>query len=190
MKPILKFSLLAFGIVLMMFSCKATHGISSNQLVKDYYSGLNQGNFELFSKHLADSVQTMEMDFLLTKNPQELYTQFQWDSVFKPEYKIMQMAKSDDSVKVSIAKTCERTRFLQDADLIYKATFVIKDEQIAKIQTTDFVFLDDQKWPQRRDTLVAWIDTNHPELSGFIYDLTPKGAVNYLKAIELYENRK
>lgn len=45
-------------------------------------------------------------------------------------------------------------------------------------------------WQMERDSLVKWVSINHPELDGFIHDLTMNGAINYLKAIELYENSK
>jgi len=38
--------------------------------------------------------------------------------------------------------------------------------------------------------LVVWVEENHPELDGFIHDMTMKGAQDYVNSIELYEARR
>lgn len=190
MKKILKYSILFSAIACLLMSCRTTNGFSSEKMVNDYYSGLSSGNFDLFAKYLADDVKTVEMDQVLTTDIEGLKTQYRWDSVFKPKYRIMDLSENEDSVYVTISKNCIRTRFLQDSALIYKATFVVSDEKIQSIETTDYVYLNLEKWPVRRDSLVSWTERNHPNLSGFIYDLTPEGAEKYLKAMELYSDQK
>lgn len=54
----------------------------------------------------------------------------------------------------------------------------------------DYKNFDLYQWSSRRDTLVKWIETYHPELSGFNFDMTKNGAENYLKSIELYEDKE
>jgi hypothetical protein len=41
-----------------------------------------------------------------------------------------------------------------------------------------------------REEFFNRIDKNQPELNGFLHDQTKTGGMKYLKAIELYENKK
>ncbi len=45
-------------------------------------------------------------------------------------------------------------------------------------------------WERNKNELLSWIDENHSELNGFIYDQTESGGMKFLKAIELYKNKK
>jgi hypothetical protein len=47
-----------------------------------------------------------------------------------------------------------------------------------------------EKFVKNRDELVNWISENHPELNGFLNDQTKSGGLYYLKAIQLYKNKK
>ena len=65
-----------------------------------------------------------------------------------------------------------------------------KSRKISKIEDFEYIGTDWEKWVNERDSLVRWINKNHPKLDGFVHDLTMKGAMNYVKAIELYQNDK
>ena len=183
--------LLESALILLVIACSIDKTQrNKTQLVQDYYMGLNLGNFKLISGCVADSVITSEKDFILSRTRLELYQHFQWDSVFRPNYQIIDVKDLEQAVQLTVIKQCERIQFLQDTAMVYKVNITFSDGKITQIQTTDYVFLDFTKWQPRRNTLVKWIDVNHPELSGFVNDLTLNGAQNYIQAINLYTNEK
>jgi hypothetical protein len=63
-------------------------------------------------------------------------------------------------------------------------------DRITSIETTKYIIFDDSIFVKNRDELLSWVDINHPELNGFINDQTKTGGMKYLKAIELYKNKK
>ena len=147
-------------------------------------------NFDRISTCVSDSILISEMDHVVSSDRQELYIHFQWDSVFTPKYKIIDLISNEDTVVVTASKICQRIKYLHDKPTVYKANFVIDHQQIVKVETTEFIEFDYKIWEARRDSLAAWIDDNHNTLSGFQYDLTLQGAHNYLEAIDLYNRYK
>jgi len=62
--------------------------------------------------------------------------------------------------------------------------------KISKFEDFESIGTNWTVWEKEKEALVSWIKTNHPELDGFINDMSLNGAVNYLKAIKLYRARK
>ena len=54
------------------------------------------------------------------------------------------------------------------------------------MEDLDYMDVNWGTWSQKRDTLGNWIRNNHPNLDGFVNDITMEGAKDYLKAIELF----
>ena len=179
------------GFMTIPISCNTKQQTNSQeQLIKDYYNGLTTGDFKLISKCISDSILIIEKSYVLTNNRNDYYRHTQWDSVFKPKYNLIDLKKDSDSYVALVSKICKRIEFLQDTVITFKEKLEIKNNQIVKMQLLDYILLDFEKWQQRTESLIAWIDNNHPELSGFNTDLTLKGAQNYLKAVDLYKNKK
>lgn len=178
------------GLIITMISCNSKKSTDSkDQIIKDYYSGCNSGNFNMISECISDSIMTTEMEYILTRNRNELYKQFQWDSVFQPKYNLIDLENDSNSYVATISKICKRIDFLQDTVITFTVKIDFKDDKIIKMQLTDYVLLDFIKWQQRTETLISWINQNYPELSGFNNDLTKSGAQKFLKAVDLYRDK-
>ncbi|MBN1953363.1 MAG: hypothetical protein JW801_19315 [Bacteroidales bacterium] len=193
MKKLITYTLLTIALI---WSCnsgsdkpKASEPLT-DKIIGTYFNGLNESNFKKIASCISDSLLTMEGGFVLTKSSKDYYIHFQWDSVFSPTYQLLNSEKiSDSSIVVTISKICDRIRYLHDTATVYKAKIDLTANRITKINNLELVVFDTLKWGTRRDALVAWIRTNHPELDGFIMDQTPAGAKHYLQAIELYTSR-
>ena len=182
-------------IKIFLITCMFMIGISCNQknielshkdIVVEYIKGLNESDFSSFSDFLNDSIVSMEGDITISKTKTDLYTIFQWDSVFSPEYRLIDTIENPNNIEVIISKECHRIRFLHDSSTIYRSIFEFEDNKISKITTVENIIFDTSKWQVRRDSLVNWIDSNYPELQGFIYNQTIQGANDYIKAIHYY----
>jgi hypothetical protein len=179
------------GLMIIQTSCSSKQRTDSQeQIIKYYYNGLSTGNFKLISKCISDSILIIEKGYILTNNRNDYYQHIQWDSVFKPKYNLIDLKKDSDFYVAIVSKICKRIEFLQDTVITFKEKIEFKNNQIDKMQLLDYLLLDFEKWQQRTESLIAWIDKNHPEISGFNTDMTLKGAQNYLKAVDLYKNKK
>tara|TARA_R110002167_G_C12410901_1_gene627904 strand:- start:185 stop:532 length:348 start_codon:yes stop_codon:yes gene_type:complete len=113
-----------------------------------------------------------------------------WDSIFDPTYKILQIEQEDEIVKAKISKIDKRISFLHQEPIVTNQIIRFDNDKIIGLETTVYVIFNDSIFVKNRDRLVNWIEENHPELNGFLYDQTKTGGLKYLKAIELYKNNQ
>jgi hypothetical protein len=183
--------LLFIGFTVFFTGCQFEKKELDPQLiVREFYTALNNSNLIKASIFIDDNIVASEFQFIQVQSKDEWLTQFKWDSVFNPTYTILELKEVDGKVVATVSKECKRIRFLHDSATIYKVEYGFLDGKIKKDSIFEYLVFDFEKWQSRRDSLVSWVDLNHPDLSGFIYDQTISGGQKYLDAIKFYENEK
>ena len=171
-------------ILLCLLGCNKT--ISPLETAKSYYNALDQSDFKTLSPLLADSIVSKEIVYetMFSKNG---YIELQrWDSVFRPTYKILEIDEIDGKVKSKISKSCSRILFLNGEPIITEETMTFNEGKIDSVIIDTYVVFNAQRWDSVRSKLVNYINQNHKHLNGFIHNQTVKGALDYIEAIELF----
>ena len=123
-------------------------------------------------------------------NLDSYYEEFKWDSIFRTSYKIVELIEEDDWVMATVVSNSIKYEFLKNNPLTCQYRISFNSDKISKIESLECLGVNWDIWQEQKDTLVSWIDKNHPKLDGFIHDMTMNGALNYLKAIALYKEEK
>lgn len=175
--------ILVFGLLI---SCNHP---DNQTILENYMDGYYNHGYHGISIMLADSVSIIDVpDYKVTYSKDEYKVIYQWDSVFKPSNEFEIIGQTDTTIDILEKRYSKRFEFLEHNPLIMKQRIHFKQGVITTIENREYMNFDVPKWTSNRDSLVSWIDINHPELTGFINDLTKKGAEDYLKAIKLYKN--
>lgn len=182
------------GLLLLInigyISCKNSENeIDKLEIVKQYYAVLNNSDYSGMSSWFADSLVTKEGGYEQVYSQSEYLEFLKWDSVFDPTYEILKIEQEGEMVKATISKSDKRILFLLEELFITNQIIRFQNDKILSVETT-YVNFDYPIWERNKNELLSWIDENHPELNGFIYDQTETGGLKYLKAIELYEKTK
>ncbi|GAA5025089.1 hypothetical protein GCM10011506_09310 [Marivirga lumbricoides] len=164
--------------------------LTHKEIIKQYYDAFNHSDFEKVKELIADSIVFTEGDYVMPYSKESFHEKFRWDSVFKPTYKIIELKEHGNQVIATVAVTSLRFKFLKNNPLTCSHKFSFKSGEIVKSEALDCIDADWIVWQKERDTLVKWVSMHHPDLNGFIHDLTMKGAVNYVRAMNLYTNRR
>ena len=153
---------------------------------------MDSSNHSEMALLLADSLVTKETEYNYeqTFTLNEYVEWLKWDSIFDPTYKILQIEQEDEIVKTKISKIDKRISFLHQEPIVTNQIIRFDNDKIIGLETTVYVIFNDSIFVKNRDRLVNWIEENHPELNGFLYDQTKTGGLKYLKAIELYKNNQ
>lgn len=164
--------------------------LSHKDTVSKYYNAFDSGNYNEIKAIINDSVTIIAGDFITPYNHESFYEFFKWDSIFRPSYEIIELEEKNDLIFVTVTQDNIRNEFLKNNPLIFKHKISLNSGKISTIEDMDYEGPDWNAWIKQRDSLVSWIKINHPELDGFINDLTMKGSKDYLKAIELFTSNK
>ncbi len=179
--------LLVFAGFLCLTCQETKPKVNQANLTHQFYHAMSASDLEALASLYKDSVRVGEGPYLNVIAFPDYQDWLQWDSVFHPQYDILELEESDSIVWVKIAKTCERILFLNGKPLITREALTFQEGKVHSLVIQEYIDYDQEAWVARREKLVAWVAKNHPELDGFIHDQTRQGALNYLKAIELYQ---
>lgn len=178
--------LITFGVL----SCKTSENeIDNLEIAKDYYSVLNNSDHTRIKAFLIDSLFTADDTYKQTFTLKEYQEWMQWDSLFHPTYKILDIQKENNTVKAKISKTDKRILFLHEAPIVTHEVLHFDNNKIISIERNTLVFNADT-FVKNRDSIVNYIHETHPELNGFLHDQSIHGGLKYLKAIERFKHRK
>lgn len=181
-------TLLLFLLFTILISCNSKKESSEIDLIKAYYLALNESQLSRVSDLFYDSIRMRENNYLYTASKDSFYLKLQWDSIFQPNYELLEIKEVDKGVEVKVSKTDPRILFLNEEPNINKELFTFKQGKIYSSEILEYIVFNWDLWDENRSKLVNWIQKNHPELEGFLHDQTKQGAINYLKVIKLYQD--
>ncbi|MEP2690017.1 hypothetical protein [Maribacter dokdonensis] len=176
-------------LLLFLTSCQQQN-VNRTAVVKSYYSAFDSGDYNALKAITNDSVTIISGDFTTNYDKEAFYEFYKWDSIFKPTYNTIKIEEENNTVLVTVAQKNKRNSFLQNNPLKFKVRVSFTSGKISKLEELEYINVNWNEWNQQKNALVEWVQLNHPELDGFVNDMTMKGAMDYLKAIELYEKKE
>ncbi len=181
---------LFFIILTCLFIRCSEPQLTPEEIVSNYYRARDAADYKVLKTVVYDSITIIAGDFVMPYDPTGFYEEFKWDSVFKPSYTVVESRELNNQVFAAVRINSIRNEFLKNTNMTcnYKISFTAG--KISRIEELDCRDVDWKIWAKERDSLVEWIRNTHPELIGFVNDMTMNGAQNYIKAIELYKTEK
>jgi hypothetical protein len=174
-------------LTLIVFAgCTDRTSLQTKQITA-YYDGFKNSDYEKIKQTLADSLVTTSGDYIMAFSRESYHEKFKWDSVFKPEYELVAIDKKGDHAIATVTVRSSKLTFLKNNPMTCNYRFHLESGTIFKIDELDCPDADWALWQKQVNSLVNWVAENHPEMDGFVNDLTMEGAINYVKAIALYQ---
>lgn len=174
-------------------SCKNSEKDTENtssilELANKYYKALDNSDSSIMPTLLGDSIIIREEtdDYEEQFSKEGYITWLKWESVFEPNYTILDIQEVNGTVTAKLSKIDKRISFLHEEPMIWSETIRFHNDKIVNVTRTEYEVFNLPLFLKNRENLVQWIDENHPDLSGFLYPQNETKARVYLKAIELY----
>lgn len=182
----MKSTFLILLTILLFIGC-GQDKLTKKQTVIHYFNARNSVDFEKVKDLINDSITIIEGTHFMPYSQDSFYEVFKWDSVFQTTYEIVELEELEEQVIASTTLSSIRNEFLQENQMTCKYKLSFTSEKISKIESLDCIDADWEMWQKRVNSLVNWIEKNHPQYNSFIHDMTMQGAKNYVKAIKLYQ---
>jgi hypothetical protein len=177
-------------LTIWIFSCKNSEkGFDKLDIAKKFYIAIDNSNPSKTKELITENFTTKDDGFEQKYSGNEYAEWIKWDSIFQPTYEIIKIEQKNGTVSAKISKIDKRISFLHQEPIITNEIIQFENNKITNINRVSASF-NVERFVKRRDELVSWIAENHPELNGFLNDQTITGGKKYMKAIELYRNRK
>jgi len=184
---------LSFLLTIGFSSCKTSEKETNKlEIAKKYYKCLNNSDDFGIASILGDSITIRESedDYEEYFSKKGYVDWLKWDSVFEPTYKILEIKQENETVKAKISKIDKRIFFLHEEPMVWHEIIRFNNNKIIKVDRIHYEVFNIPRFVKNRDGLVSWINENHPELNGFLNAQTKLVGMKYLKAIEMYQNKK
>ncbi|WP_435624609.1 hypothetical protein [Flagellimonas sp.] len=182
---------LLWALLFAFLSCKQTDStINKLEWSQNYIEALNSADYKKAASFFSDSVRLNELVYKSSFSKDQYHSLFQWDSVFKPTYKILDIQLKEEYVEMRVSKQCKRILFLNEEPMVTKEKVYFSDDGIYSIDIVEYIVFNETKWDKNRLELVSWTAEEYPELDGFLYDQSLKGGLKFKKAIERYQQAR
>ena len=86
--------LLFLFVLLVAYSC-AERKNSPEEQVKIYFDGFKNADYVQIKSVIADSLTITEGDYVMPFTTDSFYEHFKWDSVFQPDYHLIEIEMKD-----------------------------------------------------------------------------------------------
>ncbi|MCR9264104.1 MAG: hypothetical protein NXH86_08085 [Flavobacteriaceae bacterium] len=185
----MKNKLLILILLVLLVGCN-NEKLTRQETVTRYYYAFDSANYNEIKTLTNDSITITSGDYVTSYTHESFYEFFKWDSIFKSSYEIVELEEQNNDIIVTVAQENIRNEYLENNPLVYKVKVSFDSGKVSKMEDLDYIDVNWEVWSQKRDSLVNWIRDNHPDLDGFVNDMTMNGAMNYLKAVEKYTTYK
>jgi len=180
-------STLSILFMLCIITACDNQQLTQKETVINYYNARDKANFNELKELISDSVTIISGDFIMPYDPDSFYEVFKWDSVFNPAYKVVDLIEKNNQILATVELSSIKNEFLKNNGMLCQYNISFDSGKISKIEELACENADWEAWQVGVNSLVNWTRQNHPELNGFINDMTMQGAMNYIKAIKLYK---
>ncbi|RED43954.1 hypothetical protein DFQ10_104145 [Winogradskyella eximia] len=185
--------ILLLVVTVTLLGCKTSEKeVDKLELAKRYYKFLDSSDTSSMLTLLGDSIVIRESE----DNYEERFSKkgyinwLEWDAIFEPTYKIIEIEQDSEMVKAKISKIDKRLFFLHEEPMVWNEIIQFDNNKITRVERVKYEVFDISRFVKNREVLVHWVDKNHPELNGFLEAQTKSVAMKYLKALELFQNKK